>query len=257
MGLTDAGFYEVVVDLVGRVLGAGCLDDVDVLPTDGLLDLASALADLELGEGTVALGYTQEVADIVDELWVGVAPEDDEIADHLCSVVMAMLGIKIDGATATTEKVVLDRYRQFSREGAQVSAGPRSRSGSWAADVTKVAEDMRGKKREGLEEVETRRDNTRGKSPMGRRSKRPAAGCLREYCHRGIIVSKSDRGMNEERGLRGLRHERAGGLTLRRAAGRREKNWMQRIHLDLDPDPRPFCAPLLRDTAFVHPGTYR
>lgn len=80
-----------------------------------------------------------------------------------------------------------------------MSAEPRSRSGSWAADVTKVAEDMRGKKKGRVGGVETRRDNTRGKSPVGRRSKRPAAGCLREYCHRGIIVSKSDRSMNEER----------------------------------------------------------
>lgn len=45
VNLTDAGLYEVVVDLVFRVLGAGGLDDIYILPTNSLLDLASALTD--------------------------------------------------------------------------------------------------------------------------------------------------------------------------------------------------------------------
>jgi hypothetical protein len=101
VGLTDASFYEVVVDLVGRILGARCLYDVDVLSTDRLLDLAPALADLELGKSAVALRDTEDVANIVDELRVGVAPENNEIADHFCSVALAMLG-GTQELTATT-----------------------------------------------------------------------------------------------------------------------------------------------------------
>lgn len=142
VGLTDAGFYEVVVDLVGRVLGAGRLYDVHILSTDSLLDLAPALADLKLGEGAITLRDTEDVADIVDELRVGVAPEDDKIADHLCSAPVEILG-DTDGDC----NAVLDEPEEVageSWESAQMSAGPRSRSRSWATDVTKVAEGMRG-----------------------------------------------------------------------------------------------------------------
>lgn len=47
--LTDASFYEVVVDFVVWVLSASSLDDVDILSTHSFLDFASALADCEFG----------------------------------------------------------------------------------------------------------------------------------------------------------------------------------------------------------------
>lgn len=81
--LTDAGFYEMVVDFVVGVLGASGLDNVDILSTNSLLDLAPALADGELGQDAVASGDAEYVADVVDKLGVGVAPQDDKIPDHL------------------------------------------------------------------------------------------------------------------------------------------------------------------------------
>jgi hypothetical protein len=73
----------MVVDFVVRVLGASSLDDIDILSTNSLLDLASALADCKLGQDPIARGDTKYVADVVDKLGVGVAPKDDKIPDHL------------------------------------------------------------------------------------------------------------------------------------------------------------------------------
>lgn len=86
LDLTDAELHEVVVDLVEGILGASRLDDVDIFSTDRLLDLATALSDRELGQGAVARGHSEDVADVVDQLGVGVAPEDDEVPDHLGGV---------------------------------------------------------------------------------------------------------------------------------------------------------------------------
>jgi hypothetical protein len=197
VGLTDAGFYEVVVDLVGRILSAGCLYDVDILSTDGLLDLTPALADLKLGKGAVALRDTEDVADIVDERGVGVAPKDDEIADHLFSVPLAILG-DTEKWTATTAVLCWTsperccQGERGSKDKIKIVGHRRHKSCRGHARI----------KQERVGREETRRDNARGKSSMHRRSKRPVAGCLRRYCHRGIIVSKSVCSMNEERELR-------------------------------------------------------
>lgn len=43
--LTDAEFYEVVVDFVEWILGSSSLDNVNIFSTNGLLDFASRLSN--------------------------------------------------------------------------------------------------------------------------------------------------------------------------------------------------------------------
>lgn len=93
MDLTNASFYEVVVDFMVWVLGASSLDDVDILSTDSLLDFASALADCELGQDSIARRDTKYVANVVDQLGVGVAPKYDKIPDHIGRLLWCRVGI--------------------------------------------------------------------------------------------------------------------------------------------------------------------
>lgn len=93
--LTDASFHEVVIDFLARVLRAGGLDDVDVLPTHRLLDLAARLSDRELGQDAIARRHAEGVADIGDQLGVGVAPQDDEISDHIWDGLDCSFGIVV------------------------------------------------------------------------------------------------------------------------------------------------------------------
>lgn len=76
----------MVVDLVERILGASRLDDVDILSTDRLLYLTPRLSDRELGQGAIARRHAEDVADVVDQLGVGVAPKHDEVPNHLGGV---------------------------------------------------------------------------------------------------------------------------------------------------------------------------
>lgn len=62
------------------------LDNVDVLATDRVLDLASALATRELGENAITGRDAQEVADILCHLGVGVASQDDDVSNHCSGV---------------------------------------------------------------------------------------------------------------------------------------------------------------------------
>lgn len=61
---------------------AARLDDEDILATDRVLDLAACLADRELAQDAVSQGNTEHVADAVGQLRVGVARQDDYVADH-------------------------------------------------------------------------------------------------------------------------------------------------------------------------------
>lgn len=91
MGLTDTQFDEVVVDFALEFLGSGSLDDVDVLPTDSLLDLASRLSHGELLENTIARWYAEDVANVVDKLGVGVASKHNNVPNHLrCAALSVM-----------------------------------------------------------------------------------------------------------------------------------------------------------------------
>ena len=58
------------------------LDDVDILATDRVFNLATALTTRELCENSVARRNTKGVADIFRQLRVGIAPEQTDIADH-------------------------------------------------------------------------------------------------------------------------------------------------------------------------------
>ena len=73
----DAEVDKVIVD--GASAG---LDDVDILATDRVLDLAATLTDLELAQDAVAGRDAQDVADVLDQLGVRVAAEDDNVLDH-------------------------------------------------------------------------------------------------------------------------------------------------------------------------------
>lgn len=73
----------MVVDFVAGVLGPGGLDDVDIFSTNRLLDFATRFSNRELGQNTVARRYSEDIADVMNELGVGVAPKDNQIADHL------------------------------------------------------------------------------------------------------------------------------------------------------------------------------
>lgn len=72
----------VINPLLG-IMGSCRLYNVDVLAADCLLNLASTLANLELGQYAVAFRNSEYGADVVDEGRVGVAPKDHNVADHL------------------------------------------------------------------------------------------------------------------------------------------------------------------------------
>lgn len=73
----------MIIDFLARVLRAGGLDDVDILSTHRLLDFAPRFPDRELGEDAIARRYAEDVANIVDQLGVGVSPQNDEISHHI------------------------------------------------------------------------------------------------------------------------------------------------------------------------------
>lgn len=73
----DAELHEVVVDAPGTGL-----DDVDILPADRVLNLAPRFAAGELGEDALALRQAEDVGDVVRELGVGVAAQQNDVADH-------------------------------------------------------------------------------------------------------------------------------------------------------------------------------
>lgn len=77
-------------------LPASRLDNVHVLATNRVLDLAAALSHLELGQDAVAWWNREDAADLVNQLRVGVATEDDNIADHDSSVWPAGLVAGLD-----------------------------------------------------------------------------------------------------------------------------------------------------------------
>lgn len=76
----------MIVDLLASVLCAGSLNNVNVLSTDGLLDLAARFSDREFGQDAIARRDAENVADIVDKLRVGVSSQNDEISDHIWNI---------------------------------------------------------------------------------------------------------------------------------------------------------------------------
>ena len=72
----------MVIDPAVSVLRAGSLDNEDILAPNGVLDLAATLANRELGEDSVAGGHTQHCANVIHQLGMGIAPEDDNVANH-------------------------------------------------------------------------------------------------------------------------------------------------------------------------------
>ena len=77
----DAQIHEVVVEL-GTVPTEASLYDVDILSAHRVLDLAATFARRKFAEDAVAGGNAQNRADALNELWVGVAPEDHNVSDH-------------------------------------------------------------------------------------------------------------------------------------------------------------------------------
>lgn len=77
----DQQVHQGIVDLPS----AG-LDDVDILTAHRVLDLAASLPDRELPEDAAAGRYSQDVADAIDQLRMGISAEDNDVADHVeCS----------------------------------------------------------------------------------------------------------------------------------------------------------------------------
>ncbi len=73
----DAEVDKVVVDLA-----AARLDDIDILSTDRVLDLKTALADRKLGKDSLACCNAEGVTDGLDQLRVRLPAEDHDIACH-------------------------------------------------------------------------------------------------------------------------------------------------------------------------------
>lgn len=73
----NAEVNEVVVDIAGTGL-----DDVDILASDGVLDLAAAFTAREFVQNPVTGRDTENAADSLGELRVGIASQNDNIADH-------------------------------------------------------------------------------------------------------------------------------------------------------------------------------
>jgi hypothetical protein len=65
--------------------GAG-LDNVNILSTDRVLDLASALTAREFGEDAVAGRDAKDVANAIRQLRMGVTAEQDNVANHVLSI---------------------------------------------------------------------------------------------------------------------------------------------------------------------------
>ncbi len=72
----------MIVDSVPVGPAAEGLDDVDILTTDAILYFASRLAARELLQDPVRGWDPEKFADAVDERWVGVAAEDDDVPYH-------------------------------------------------------------------------------------------------------------------------------------------------------------------------------
>ena len=73
----NAKINEVVVDVAGTGL-----DDVDILASDRVLDLAAAFTAGEFVQNSVARRDAENTADSLGELRVGIASQDNNIADH-------------------------------------------------------------------------------------------------------------------------------------------------------------------------------
>lgn len=73
----NAEVNEVVVDLAGTGL-----DDVDILASDGILDLTAAFTAREFIQNSVTGRNAENAADSLGELRVGIASQNDNIADH-------------------------------------------------------------------------------------------------------------------------------------------------------------------------------
>lgn len=76
-GNHDAEVNEMIVDMAGSGL-----DDVNILASDRVLDLAATFAAGELGQDAITGRDAEDVADIVRQLRVGVAAQEDDVANH-------------------------------------------------------------------------------------------------------------------------------------------------------------------------------
>ena len=63
-------------------LAAARLNNVDILSTDRVLDLKTALTDREFRQDSLAWSNTECVADGLYQLWVRLSAVDDNIARH-------------------------------------------------------------------------------------------------------------------------------------------------------------------------------
>ena len=61
---------------------ASGLDDVDILATDRILDLKTALANRELREDSLTRRNAEGIADGLDQLWMRLSAEDYNVASH-------------------------------------------------------------------------------------------------------------------------------------------------------------------------------
>jgi hypothetical protein len=62
-------------------MAAARLDDIDILATNGVLDLAARFAAGEFAKNTVARWDTEDVGDALNKLGVGVSSEENDIAN--------------------------------------------------------------------------------------------------------------------------------------------------------------------------------
>lgn len=59
------------------------LDNEDIFASNGILDLASRLANREFTQNAIAHGQTKYVADVLGQSRVGVPAKDNNVADHV------------------------------------------------------------------------------------------------------------------------------------------------------------------------------
>ena len=88
----DAKVHEVIVEPAAIATKAS-LDNVDILPTDGILDLAAAFARGELGQDSAAGGQTENATHALHQFGVGVTTEDDNVANHVAVLILRTVGV--------------------------------------------------------------------------------------------------------------------------------------------------------------------
>lgn len=119
----DAEVHEVVIE-PAAVATEASLDNVDILSTHGILNLAATFARGELGQDSAAGGQAENATDALHQLGVGVTTEDDNVADHVALLILRTVGVA---------RTLRRRRRRKCDEGGGVGVDGGGSGGRWMA----------------------------------------------------------------------------------------------------------------------------